>query len=330
MKSRAIDNFKLGIFVTSGILFLIFSLYMIGRNKNLFSSTFNISANFNNVNGLAPGNNVRFAGIDVGTVGRIEIMSDTLVRVTMVLEKDVKKFIKKNAIASVGTDGLIGNKLININSQPKPAPTIEEGDVIVSLRPIESDEMLRTLNVTNENMAAISTDLKKITQKINNSNGLWRLLTDTTVVHDVKEAGRNLKNAGSKISAVVDEAADLMKNVQHGKGLAGAILSDSTLSKKLRVAVANIEEVSNRSVQLTTNLNDILKQVKYGKGTAGALVSDTAMERKLRQSIMHVEQGTQRFNENMEALKHNFLFRGYFKKQEKEAKASKKEAAPQK
>ncbi|HCW09116.1 MAG TPA: MCE family protein, partial [Cytophagales bacterium] len=94
MKSRAIDNFKLGIFVTSGILFLIFSLYMIGRNKNLFSSTFNISANFNNVNGLAPGNNVRFAGIDVGTVGRIEIMSDTLVRVTMVLEKDVKKFIK--------------------------------------------------------------------------------------------------------------------------------------------------------------------------------------------------------------------------------------------
>lgn len=323
MKSKAIDNVKLGLFVSAGILFLIFSLYMIGRNKNLFGSTFKVSANFRNVNGLTAGNNVRFSGIDVGTVEHIEIMSDTLVRVSMVLEKKVKKFIKKNAIASVGTDGLIGNKLININSQNAASPPVEEGDVLVSLRPIESDEMLRTLNITNENMAGISTDLKKITQKINNSNGLWRLLSDTTVVRDVKEAGKNLKNAGGKISQVADEAAELMNNVQHGKGLAGAVLSDSTLSKKLKIAVANIEEVSNRSVQLTTNLNDILKQVKYGKGTAGVLVSDTAMERKLRMSIIHIEQGTQRFNENMEALKHNFLFKGYFKKLEKEAKQEK-------
>lgn len=325
MKNNRVDNTKLGVFVVAGLVFLIFSLYMIGSNRNLFGSSFTVSANFRNVNGLMVGSNVRFSGIDVGTVEKIEIMSDTLVRVTMVLEKEIRKFVKKNAIASVGTDGLMGNKLININSVNKPAPKVEEGDVLASLRPIEGDEMLRTLNTTNENMAAISDDLRRITQRINNSNGLWKLISDTTILHDVKEAGKNLKHAGFKIAETVDQASELLKNVQHGKGLAGTVLTDSTMSAKLKTAVANIEQVSKQSVQLTSNLNDILKQVKYGKGSAaGALVGDTAMERKLRVTIFNVEQGTQRFNENMEALKHNFLFRGYFKKQEKLEKAKQK------
>jgi len=324
MKNKAIDNTKLGLFVIAGVAFLIFSLYMIGRNRNLFGSSFTVSASFRNVNGLMVGNNVRFSGIDVGTVQKIEIMNDTLVGVTMVLEKGVRKFVKKNAIASVGTDGLMGNKLININSVSKPSQPVEEGDVLMSLRPIEGDEMLRTLNTTNENMAAISDDLRRITQRINNSNGLWRLISDTTVLHDIKDAGKNLKHAGFKVAETMDQASELLKNVQRGKGLAGTVLSDSTMSTKLKTAVTNIEEVSKRSVQLTGNLNDILKQIKYGKGSAGALVADTAMERKLRTSIFNVEQGTQRFNENMEALKHNFLFRGYFKKQAKEANKQKK------
>ncbi|MBI1767207.1 MAG: MCE family protein [Bacteroidetes bacterium] len=324
MKNNTGDNTKLGVFVLAGLVFLIFSLYMIGRNRNLFGSSFRVSANFRNVNGLMIGNNVRFSGIDVGTVEKIEIMSDTLVRVTMILEKGVRKFVKKNAVTSVGTDGLMGNKLININSMSEPSPPVQEGDVLASLRPIEGDEMLRTLNTTNENMAAISNDLKKITQRINNSNGLWKLLSDTMVMHDIKEAGKNLKHAGYKVAETADQASDLLKNVQQGKGLAGAVLSDSMLAKKLKTAVSNIEEVSNRSVQMSGNLNDILKQVKYGKGPAGVLVADTALERKLRVSIFNVEQGTQRFNENMEALKHNFLFRGYFRKQEKLGKSKQK------
>ncbi len=323
MKNNTTDNAKLGTFVVAGLVFLVFSLYMIGRNRNLFGSSFTVSANFKNVNGLTVGNNVRFSGIDVGTVEKIEIISDTLVRVNMILEKSVRKYIKKNAIASVGTDGLMGNKLININSLNEPSLPVEEGSVLASLRPIEGDEMLRTLNTTNENMAAISNDLKKITQRINNSNGLWKLLSDTTIVRDLQDAGKNLKHAGFKVAETVDQASELLKNVQRGKGLAGAVLSDSSLSKKLKTAVSNIEDVSKQSLQLTGNLNDILKQVKTGKGAAGTLVADTTMERKLRASFMNVEQGTKRFNENMEALKHHFLFRGYFRKQEKEAKQKK-------
>jgi phospholipid/cholesterol/gamma-HCH transport system substrate-binding protein len=325
MTMKTIDNAKLGLFVTAGLLFLIFSLYMIGRNRNLFGSSFTISANFRNVNGLMLGNNVRFSGIDVGTVQKIEIVSDTLVKVTMIIDEGVRRFVKKNAVASVGTDGLMGNKIININSVLGNADPVTPGYVLTSLRPIEGDEMLRTLNTTNENMAAISTDLKRITQRLNNSKALWRLISDSTIVRDIKEAGQNLKHAGQKIAETVDAASDLMNDVKRGKGLAGAILSDSTLSNKVKKAVTNIEVVSRQSVKLTADLNELLKQVKSGRGPAGTIVADTSMEKKLKASVSNIEQGTHRFNENMEALKHHFLFRGYFEKQEKANKEKAKE-----
>src|SRR6185369_12860165 len=130
MTMKTIENAKLGLFVIAGLLFLIFSLYMIGRNRTLFGSSFTISANFRNVNGLMLGNNVRFSGIDVGTVQKIEIVSDTLVKVTMIIDEGVRKFVKKNAVASVGTDGLMGNKVININSQPGDVDPVSPGFVL--------------------------------------------------------------------------------------------------------------------------------------------------------------------------------------------------------
>ena len=117
MAKETSKNIRLGIFVLAGTAFLIVALYFIGNKQNLFGSTFKISAQFNNVNGLMIGNNVRFSGIDVGTVESVEIINDSMVNVVMIIEKDVQKFIRKNAVASVGTDGLMGNKLVNINSR---------------------------------------------------------------------------------------------------------------------------------------------------------------------------------------------------------------------
>ena len=145
MKTKSVDNAKLGAFVLAGIIFLIFTLYMIGKNRNLLGSTFTVKAEVNNVNGLVPGNNVRFKGIDVGTVKSIDIANDTLIYVTMTIDESMKPYIKQNALASIGTDGLMGNKLMNINSQPGPALSVEEGSIIQSRKPIETDEMLRTL-----------------------------------------------------------------------------------------------------------------------------------------------------------------------------------------
>ena len=142
-KTTSMDNAKLGLFVMAGLVFLIFSLYMIGRNRSLFGSTFTITASFSNVNGLVPGNNVRYSGIDVGTVDRIQLINDTVVHVSMLLDQDVRQHIRQNAIASIGTDGLMGNKIISIKSQPGDAPIITDGGFIQSRIPVETDAMLQ-------------------------------------------------------------------------------------------------------------------------------------------------------------------------------------------
>jgi len=323
MKTRSIDNIKLGSFVLAGLIFLIFCLYMIGKNRNLFGSTFTISADFHNVNGLMPGNNVRFAGIDVGTVKNLEIISDSSVRVYMVIDKDVRKHLKKNSIASVGTDGLMGNKLINVNSVHEPAAVIEEGDVIASLKPVETDEMLQTLNTTNENLASFSTDLKRIAQRITNSKGIWNLLSDTIITRSIEGAAKNINLASLRAAEAGEEITALMRSARHGSGLVATILNDSVLSKRLKNAITNIQQVSEHTSQLTNSLNEMVKQVKKGEGAAGVIFSDTATERKLKKTISNLEQGTARFNEDMEAMKSNFLTRSYFKKQEKEMQKEK-------
>jgi len=116
MANEDFRNIRLGALVITGVVLLVTAFYLIGSKQNLFGSTFKISSTFYNVNGLMKGNNVRLNGIDVGTVGSVKIISDSSVNVVMVIEKNVQQFIKRNAVQSVGTDGVMGNKRVNINS----------------------------------------------------------------------------------------------------------------------------------------------------------------------------------------------------------------------
>ena len=214
MANEGDRNMRLGLFVTIGTALLIAALYFIGNKQNLFGSTFKISANFYNVSGLMTGNNVRFSGIDVGTVESVEIMNDSLVKVVMIIEKKIQPYLRKNAIANVGTDGLMGNKLININAGIKDSPLIEENDVLQTLRPIEMDDMVRTLNVTNENIKVISGNLRNITDKINSKNSLWNLLMDTVVAENVKSTIVNIKLMSNQSVQITGDLKLLTENIK--------------------------------------------------------------------------------------------------------------------
>lgn len=318
MSTKPIDNLKLGIFVMASLAFMILTLYMIGKNRNLFQSTITIRTYFHNVNGLMPGNNVRFSGIDVGTVKDVKLMSDTAVEVSMVIDKRAMVHIKRNSVASVGTDGLMGNKLININSVSAPADPIENNEVIAALKPVETDAMWRTLNTTNENISAITSDLKKITLKINNSNSLWSLLSDTTITRDVRLAANNLRSAGTNISKASDQVVALAGQVAKGEGLAGFVLKDTVFESRLKLALDEIAISTAQLQSATRDLQSMTAGLKDGQGLAGAILSDSALVTDLRQSLKNVEEGTGKFSENMEAMRSHFLFRGYFKKMEKE------------
>lgn len=325
MKTKGIDNAKLGLFVMAGVLFLIVTLYMIGKNRNLFGSTFTLKAVVNNVNGLVPGNNVRFKGIDVGTVKSIMLHDDSSIYVTLTIDNKMKNFIKQNAVASISTDGLMGNKMLNINSVSGEAPAVKEGSLIHSVKPVETDEMLRTLSVTNNNLERITYNLRQITAKLNSSNSLWNLLSDSVVSQDIKLAIRDFRHAGSNTADLTSNAKKLVSRYDQGEGLAETIFTDSTLSQRLNHSLTKIQEASEKTADMMENLESVIAELKQGEGTAGLILADTTLRNILLRSADNVEEGTFRFNENMEAMRSNFLFKGYFKEQEKEQKKKEKE-----
>lgn len=327
MKSTTSGNVQLGLFVMIGLAFLIAALYLIGSNRNLFNQTFEVTATFYNVNGLTKGNNVRFSGIDVGTIKRVEITSDTSVRVTMIIENDVRQFIKKNSRASVGTDGLMGNKLVNIsNISAAGSEVIEEGDMLLTIKPVETDEMLRTLDLTNDNLYQISNNLKKITQKVNNSNSLWSLLMDTTLAQNVKQSISSIQTTAKNTEAFTRDLNYLARDLKTGKGIAGSLLYDTVSSATLKTGIQQLQEASQKMFQVTKDIKILTEKIKNGEGAAGLLMSDSAFATDLERSVRNIQSGTDRFDQNMEALKHNFLFRGYFKKQQKESRKAEKDS----
>ncbi len=322
MKHKTIDNTKLGIFVIAGILFLVFTLYMIGKNRSLLGKTFTLHASVTNVSGLVPGNNVRFKGMDVGTVKKIKLENDSIIRVTMLIDDKMKPFIRKNALVSIGTDGLMGNRVLNIIAQSNNFPAVEPDDVLLSRKSVETEEMLRTLNRTNENMVKITGNLYEITEKLNSSETLWSLLSDSALAHDVKTGIKDFKTAGSNTASITRTGRELAEKLNHGKGIVNQLFTDTLMANDLSASISNLKEAGNNSAQLTKDVQLAIRDIQQGKGTAGLIVSDSLMREKLMRTMTSVEQGTYRFNQNMEALKHNFLFRKYFRRLEKQKQDS--------
>ncbi|MGE5106401.1 MAG: MlaD family protein [Sphingobacteriales bacterium] len=324
MTKHLFNNVKLGIFVIAGLLLLIFSLYMIGRTESLFGSHFELKARFKNASGLTKGNNVRYSGIQVGTVKSVKIINDTTIEVVMLIEEKAKSYIHKNAIASIGTEGLMGNKIININPGKDLAPEVTEDDIILTQKVFDTDEMLQTLNKTNNNIATISEDLKSTVQRINNSATLWSILNENSLATNLKSSLANINKASVTANDMVKDLHAIINDVKNGKGSVGSLLTDTSFAFQLNEAVVKIKSVGDNANNLVEELNKVVNNVKQdinnGKGTVNALLKDSIITGKLNSSLENIKQGTEAFNANMEALKHNFLFRGYFKKLEKQKK----------
>lgn len=324
MANRTINNIKLGAFVVAGLLLLVLGLYMIGKDSNLFGRNFQLKVQFDNVQGLTTGNNVRYAGIQVGTVKRVKILSDTLIEVTMLIEEKMKPFIHKNDLVNISTDGLMGNKLINIIPAKDNAALVNDGDILPAKQVFSTEIMLETLNKTNNNIASISEGLQLTVQRINSSRALWTLLDDPSLPENLKASLENIRKATGGANYLVMDLNTIIGDIKNGKGSLGAILTDTAIAYNLKEAITKIQLVSDNANQLAGELSAITQGVKEdinnGKGTVNALLKDSALTLKLNNSLSNIEEGTASFNQSMEALKHNFLLRGYFKKQEKKRK----------
>ncbi|WKK76984.2 MlaD family protein [Marivirga salinae] len=317
MKNQKSKNIRLGILVFIGTILLITALYTIGSNQNLFGSKIRVIADFKDVNGLMTGNNVHFSGINIGTVESVKIFSDSSIRVVMVIQKNAQKYIKKNAIASIGTDGLMGNKLVNINLVNQQADMIEEGDLLRTIEPVATDQMMHTLNRTNEDVALIVKNLKEISEKLNSENSLWSILADTVISENIREAIVEIKLTSQKTAIITGDLSNIVKGISEGKGTLGALLTESTLSNKLEQTIVNIEEISDSLAYITGDLKVVSSKIQKGEGAIGTLLMDTVFMHDLNKSMENIRMGSDGFNQNMEALKHSIFLRRYFRKKEK-------------
>ncbi len=318
VKTAARNNIRLGLFVIIGTILLVVASYLIGNNKSMFSKTFSISAKFNNVNGLILGNNVRFSGIVVGTVKDIEMESDTLIKVRMAIEEKMQQYIKKDAIATIGSDGLVGSMIINIIPGKNNAPLVQDNDEISSYSRIATEDMLSTLNVTNENAAMLTADLLKVSQSLTKGKGtMGRLLNDTVMASNLEKIVINLKLTSEQANVAFAKLNKMVNTIDLKESTAGILLSDTISGNQMRQVIANLQSTSLKMEEITKEVQVLVKNVKEGEGALDYLTKDTLLVQKLDATLNNIESGTEKFDENMEALKHNFLFKGYFKKLEK-------------
>ena len=311
-------NIKLGTFVVGGIVIFLGSVFYLGREGNMFNKTFTISAVFKNVEGLKEGDNVWLSGVKIGMVKRVQIVSQGRVIVNLSLKDKQNEFIKRDATASVGSDGFVGNKIVIIRPGTV-AEIIQDNDTINALSPTDTQELLNIAKEVGQNTRSITDDLRLISARLNKGEGiLGELLKDGPISDDLRQTIIALKTTGENANKVAIETKALMNKINNGDGLITKLISDTAYTKSFENTLQNIGQVSVNSKKVTEDLRHITAKMNEGDNALGVLLNDSIFAQKLNGTMDNAKSASFKLDENMEALKHNFLFRRYFRKQKKE------------
>lgn len=288
MKKNTTNKMKLGIFISLGITVFILAIYFIGEKQQLFRSTFRLSGVFRDVGGLQAGNNVRLSGINVGTIDNVTIISDTSVRVVILVDENTRKFIKKDAIASIGSEGLMGNKVLIINPGTGNKKIIEDNDTIATSQPTEIDEILKSLKTTIDNTAYITGDLAKIATNIESGKGtIGRLMMDKSWRQNIESTILNLKEGSVGFRVFMDKADEL----------------DEILTS-LKTTIDNTSNITN-------DLAKISSSIESGRGTIGRLLMDPSSAQNIDSTFRNLKEGSIKLNELIEEAKDSWLLWGF-------------------
>jgi phospholipid/cholesterol/gamma-HCH transport system substrate-binding protein len=314
----------LGLFVVVGVVLFIVGLFQVGSRDEMFKKTFVITTRFANASGLKAGSIVRYNGVKVGNVKAVSLINDTAVRVDMRIEEGKRQFILQNVIASIASDGLMGDKFVNLTASKNPEPgiaVVANNDNIKSRSPLNTDEIFRTLSATNENVKVISDNLKKLTTDLNSENGtIQALYKDPQMAKNLKNSFGNLNAITGKVLGVSKSLQQITDKVQNGEGTIGGLINDTTLGKDLAHTLTKLKQTSDELNKITGQLSVTMDHVNKGNGAVNMFLTDSAFSADIKQSMSNIKVASEKLDTNMDAMKHNFLFRGYYKKKEKESR----------
>lgn len=316
-KKDITQQVKLGAFVLGGLALFFVSIFLIGSENNIFSKTFTISAEFKNVEGLKEGDNVWLSGVKIGTVTDVKIASQGKVLVKLTLKDKQSDFIRKDATASIGSDGLVGNKIVVIRAGTAPE-SIEPNDTINATSPTDTQDLINIAKDVGENTRDLTMDLSKLAKRVNDGRGIvGELLNDGQLATELRQAVANLNATGNNTAMASAELHKLVYELRKGSGLLPTLISDTSYAHTFKSALVNIEKVSQSAQAVSGNLQTLASKMNDDDNALGVLLTDKEMADRLRRTFENTEHATQKLDQNMEALRHNFLLRGYFRKQEK-------------
>ena len=283
MKNSRKANIRLGMYISIGVILFIIIFYLIGSKQNMFSTNVKVTTVFRDVVGLRQGANVRFTGIDVGAVSKLTILSDSSVLVEMAIDRKVTQFIKKNSTATIGSQGLMGARILILLPGSADQPSIEQGDRLPSIAPIEADEILKEIKTSSERISIVSGNLIEITRKMSQGEGIFgKIFTDTAFASNLAKTSENLRK--------------LSDGVNRGEGFIGKLMADPEFANDLDSTARYIAEISS-------NLEGITDKVNRGEGVIGKLFTDTAFTVNIYQASENLNYST----ENLENVTANLV-----------------------
>jgi len=312
-----------GIFIFLGLAIFIITVLTLGSQKKTFGDSVRLKSFFDNVNGLQKGNNIWFSGVKVGTIKEITIIGNGKVEVDMNVEDKSAGFIKKDAMAKLSTDGLIGNKIIEIYGGTPQSPRISQGDTLSGEKLLSTDAMMNTLSKNNDNILAITNDLKSITGGIAQGKGtIGKLLTSDDLSDNLNNTVLTVQRASENLERLSANISNYTASLNNKGSFANELVTDTVVFSKLRGTMTQLQSVAENAKEVIDNLKTTTATLNNGlsdkNAPVGMLLNDEKTANGIKATLQNLQSASKKLDEDLEAVQHNFLFRRYFKKKVKE------------
>ncbi|RZS98293.1 MlaD family protein [Cecembia calidifontis] len=315
------DNKKsviVGIFVLIGIIIFVAGVLTLGGQQKKFVRSIQLTAVFDDVAGMQTGNNVWFSGVKIGTVRRINFFGDSQVEIVMNVEEKVREYIRKDSKATISSDGLIGNKIIVIYGGTTQAPPVENGDRLMSEMPLDTDKMMETLQENNKNLVTITENLKVLTSKIAQGEGIvGAVMTDSVLAGNFKSILSNLERASVNSNRMLVELNKFSANLNKEGNLVHDLMNDKELYKNLQSSAQGLQATVDNAKILTQSLNEVSEKFNDKNNALGMVLNDEEFAARLKHTLIYADSSTMNLNRGLEALEYTWPFRRGFRRMNK-------------
>lgn len=307
-----------GLFIFTGLVFLLGGILMVGNLHETFKKKMELVSVFDEVNGLQTGANVWFSGVKIGKVKEIMLNKSRNVLVTLAIENSAQRFILKDAKAKIGTDGLIGNKVVIIYGGTEKYGSVNDGDTLRVGNTYSTENIMNTLQKNNENLLAITTDFKTISHKLTMNEGtVGKLLNDNRLYDNINSVSLSLNEASRKADKLIGSLNDYSAKLNKKGSLANDLVTDTIVFNSIKKSVLELQKMTTTANVFMDNLK---KASSNPNSTIGVLLHDEESGANLKKTIENLESSSEKLDEDLKAAQSSFLLRGYFKKKEKETK----------